>query len=399
MRIQLWSYNYAPEPQGIAPLSTVLAQALRDRSHKVLVVAAHPHYPQPAWGARVKPYRERRNGVPVLRLPLILGREGGLERVLQELSFTAGQTLVAPLLPPCDVLVAVSPSFPALAPCMAVSRLRRTPLVLWLQDIVTDAATSTGLLAAGPLLDAARRFELSTYRSAARIVVISEAFRDNLRLKGVPDEKIVRILNPMSQVPTARQDPWTNDATAPRVLAMGNIGLSQGLDQIVDAFEGSHELAAQGAELVFAGHGVEAGAVLSRIRSRRVRMLGVLGPAELELELKRARLGLVSQRADISEFNLPSKLMNYMAYGVPVIASVRPDSETARLVRASGAGWVTDARRMEEFARTTARVLADPPALARASEAGYSFARECFSPEGVAQRFERVLHEARGHQS
>jgi colanic acid biosynthesis glycosyl transferase WcaI len=31
MRIQLWSYNYAPEPTGIAPISTVWAQAMRAR--------------------------------------------------------------------------------------------------------------------------------------------------------------------------------------------------------------------------------------------------------------------------------------------------------------------------------------------------------------------------------
>lgn len=73
--MQIWSYNYDPEPQGIAPLSAALAPELLARGHDVLVVAAHPHYPEPAWGRRVRPYRERRNVVPVLRLPLWAGRE------------------------------------------------------------------------------------------------------------------------------------------------------------------------------------------------------------------------------------------------------------------------------------------------------------------------------------
>jgi hypothetical protein len=60
MRIQLWSYNYDPEPSGIAPLSGIWARAMRDRGHEVLVIAAHPHYPKPIWGSRTKPYRERR---------------------------------------------------------------------------------------------------------------------------------------------------------------------------------------------------------------------------------------------------------------------------------------------------------------------------------------------------
>jgi len=68
MRIQLWSYNYEPEPQGIAPLSAILARALRDRGHDVQVISAHPHYPEPAWGVRWRPYRERRDDIEVLRL-------------------------------------------------------------------------------------------------------------------------------------------------------------------------------------------------------------------------------------------------------------------------------------------------------------------------------------------
>ena len=114
MRVQLWSYNYDPEPQGIAPLSAMLAQGLRDLGHDVLVVAAHPHYPEPTWGVRVRPYRERRDGIPILRLPLWAGRDSSLARIRQELTFAAAQTAVTPLLPPADVVIAVTPSFPAL---------------------------------------------------------------------------------------------------------------------------------------------------------------------------------------------------------------------------------------------------------------------------------------------
>ena len=63
VRIQLWSYNYDPEPSGIGPVSTVLARGLRERGHELSIVAAHPHYPEPRWGSRRLPYRERRDGI------------------------------------------------------------------------------------------------------------------------------------------------------------------------------------------------------------------------------------------------------------------------------------------------------------------------------------------------
>src|SRR4051812_25706107 len=105
MKIQLWSYNYDPEPSGIAPVSAIWARSMLERGHDVLVVAAHPHYPKPIWGSRRRPYRERRGGVPVLRLPLWIGRDTGPERIRQEVSFTMSLTAASPLLPSADIVV------------------------------------------------------------------------------------------------------------------------------------------------------------------------------------------------------------------------------------------------------------------------------------------------------
>jgi colanic acid biosynthesis glycosyl transferase WcaI len=394
MRIQLWTYFYDPEPQGIAPLSTVLAKALQARGHDVLVVAAHPHYPKPVWGSVRRPYRERRDGVPILRLPLWIGRSTTLERIREELSFTLAQAAVAPFLPPADIVIAVTPCFPALAPALAFSRMRRIPLIMWLQDIVSDAAATTGMLQNDRLLAAARRFELATYRSAARIVVISETFRTNLLQKGVPASKIELVFNP-SPGPVSRPLNAGNGSSR-RILVMGNIGFSQGLGPLVEAFQEDEELASLGAELILAGHGVAAEDVRGRIESPRVQMLGVLDGPALEREIAGAAVGVISQRADISEFNFPSKLMHYLASGTPVLASVRPDSETARVVREAGAGWVTDAGDLTQFTATAAAVLRDRAGREAAAKRGFAYASEHFDPPAVAARFEAIMGNVAG---
>jgi colanic acid biosynthesis glycosyl transferase WcaI len=120
-------------------------------------------------------------------------------------------------------------------------------------------------------------------------------------------------------------------------------------------------------------------------------MTGVLYDEQLTPVLESAAIGLVSQRADVAEFNLPSKLMNYMAYGLPVIASVRPDSETAKIVEESGAGWVTDAADPAEFASRAIAALRHPVDIESAGEAGFSFASSNFDPASVAQRILAVL--------
>jgi colanic acid biosynthesis glycosyl transferase WcaI len=390
MRIQLWSYFYDPEPQGIAPLSRIVATELQARRHEVLVIAAHPHYPEPRWGYRLRPYRDSRDGIPILRLPLWIGRKTAAARIRQEVSFTLSQSLITPLLPTPDVVLAVTPCFPALAPVMAFSKVRRVPWVMWLQDIVTDAAETTGLVNEGKLIQMANRFERAAYTSADRIVVISEVFRRNLLSKGVEEGKIEHIFNPAPR-PIVEPLYEPGAPTEAKILVIGNIGHSQGLDAIVDAFEADEELARLDAKLVFAGHGVAADAIRDRIVSDRVQMLGVLDHVALERELRTATVGLVSQRGDIAEFNFPSKLMNYMASGLPVIASVRPGSETARVVTEAGAGWVTDARSPAAFAAAAAAAIKDPEGRAAAGRAGFEYARRNFDPATVAGRLEAVM--------
>ena len=46
MKILIYSYNYYPEPIGIAPLMTELAEGLVKRGHQVRVVTAMPNYPE-----------------------------------------------------------------------------------------------------------------------------------------------------------------------------------------------------------------------------------------------------------------------------------------------------------------------------------------------------------------
>jgi putative colanic acid biosynthesis glycosyltransferase WcaI len=390
VRVQLWSYNFPPEPTGIAPLSGTLARALAARGHDVDVVAAHPHYPEPRWGAKLVPYREERDGLDVLRLPIWVGRASAFERIRQELSFTTALSLATPALRTPDVIIAASPSFPGLGPAMLNARARRIPWVLRLHDILPDGATATGILSDGALVRAARRFERAAYRSASRIVVISDTFVDNLKGKGVPGDKLVRMYDPASRpILDAPRPPQDVD---PRyVLTMGNVGHTQGLVPLVEAFQDSAELAELDARFVMAGDGVAGDDVRRAIRTDRVTITGVLDDEPLERELRRASIAVISQSYDGQDFNVPSKLMNFMGYGIPIVGSVRLGSEVTTLIERAGAGWVTDCRDPRQWTEALATAMRDPAELARRGAAGQRFAREHFAPEAMGRRFEEVL--------
>jgi colanic acid biosynthesis glycosyl transferase WcaI len=395
--VQLWSANYAPEPTGIAPVSTALSDALVERGWEVDVVANHPHYPDPRWGMRRWPYRQRRGEVKLLRLPLLVGRETAKQRLLQEVSIVSSFLAATPVLgPPLlrrpDVLLVVSPPFPALLAAVLNGRLRGLPWVYWMHDLLPDGAVSTGLLEEGsPILRASRWLERAAYGECDAIAVLSQAFADSVLSKGVPPEKVELIYDPATR-------PFPDlgvDGRAPegeiKILSMGNIGLTQGLAPLVAAFERSAEVAQKRVKLVITGNGVAADGVRAEIRSDRVEYLGLVSDERLEQELRSATLALVSQSYMGAEFNLPSKLMNFMAYGLPIVAAVNPAGETARLVEKAGAGWVADSSVPERFPEAVISAIGDPEDLTRKAEAARSYAERSFSHQAFGDSFDRLL--------
>ena len=119
-------------------------------------------------------------------------------------------------------------------------------------------------------------------------------------------------------------------------------------------------------------------------------MPGVVGDEALSEALRGATIGLVTQRHDGTESNLPSKIMNYMAVGLPIVAAVNPAGEVARLLDVSGAGWVADSADPDSLPRTIAAALDDPEQLERGAEAG-STALEHFSLRAFGDQLDRLL--------
>jgi len=301
------------------------------------------------------------------------------------------QALATPLLPPADVVVSASPSFPALLPAIAFTRARRVPWVLWLHDILPDGASATGLVEEGAVLSAARWLERTAYAHATKIVVLSNAFTSNLVRKGVPAEKIRLIYDPATRTPTG--PPAASDTDGLRVLSMGNIGFSQGLAALVDVFERDSRMEAIFAQLVITGDGVAAGDVRNVVRSARVKMLGVVDEARLENELRRAHIAFVSQQYEGSEFNIPSKLMNFMAYGLPILAAVNPKGEVARIVADSNAGWVIDSSEPDTFPQKLVDLSRAPQEIAQRGANADDYWREHFTSDAFATAFDELLRE------
>src|SRR3954447_13574315 len=174
-RILLWSPNYAPEPTGIPPLVTDAAEWLATHGHSVDVVTAVPNYPE----RQIHPvYRrtlwrsETRNGVRIHRSWLRARPERSVvDKALYELTIS---TFALPnavrLARRADVIVCVVPTLLAATYAAAVARAFGKRLVLWVQDLVLDAAASVdGGPAASRAIAGARILERAAAKQAQTI--------------------------------------------------------------------------------------------------------------------------------------------------------------------------------------------------------------------------------------
>ena len=84
--------------------------------------------------------------------------------------------------------------------------------------------------------------------------------------------------------------------------------------------------------------------------------------------------------------------MNFMMYGLPVVASVDPRSEVARIVEASGGGWVVDNADPTVFARALREITASRDEIVRRAAAARDYAERHFDVGSFAARFDDALH-------
>lgn len=366
-RILIWSPNYAPELIGIPPLVTDAAEGLVARGHEVDVVTAVPNYPDRRIRSEYRGTIWRsatEKGVHVHRSWLhVRPAEGFLDKALYEASFaTLSFPRVLARFRHADVVVCVIPSLVAAA--LAATVVRRGRLVLWVQDLVAQAARAVSD-APGAALSAAHRLERYAAARADRIVVCSPGFEQYFVRQGVDPARVQTILNWVDTSTIGVTEPPRNGRPT-RFLYSGNLGYTQGFETLAEA-------AGQ------AGEGIEIELVGAGNAARQVKALGLQTRPPVPLKdfpalLSSADVHVVIQRGLAAGANLPSKIAPYLASGRPIVAALARETPAARLLEESGGALVVPAERPDLLANAMARLRDDPELRRQLGAAGRAFA-------------------------
>ena len=406
MNVLVLTSFFPPEVMGCGHLYHELAETLVKEGHRVTVITSIPRRRLP--NDVKKQYRgklllrEMMDGIRVIRvgvipLPLDVPVTRGIDHFLSALTYLIGGLLSLEQ----DVTIVYSPPLTLGLTSYMLGRLGKIPFVLNVQDIFPRYVVDIGALRNPFLIRLFEHIESFVYSKATYISVHSPGNRDYLVSQGVDPGKLMVIPN-WTDVDSIQPSEKLNEFRVEHnlnglfiVSYVGTMGQAQDVDVIVECAVLLREytdmlflLVGEGSEKKRARRKAEALAL------DNVRFLPIQSREEYPSVLYASDVCLANLRKEITTPVVPSKILNIMASGRPVIASLPPDGDAPRIVQEAKCGFCVEAGDAHGLARAIVKLYNDRDLAEILGRNGRLYAEKNFSRALCVGRYEELLIEA-----
>jgi glycosyltransferase involved in cell wall biosynthesis len=287
-----------------------------------------------------------------------------------------------------------------------LGRVRKAPFVLEVRDLWPDSITASGMGREGSMpIRVLRAVAGFLYRSCEHIVVVTRAFREDLVSKwAVPPEKISIVEN---GVETDLFTPDGGKDTAKSALGIqgrfvvsyiGTLGLAHGLSTVL---QGAAQLQATLPEILFlfVGEGADKERLVSLAQDRGLRNVLFLSeqPREKVPSVIRASdICLVPlKKADVFKTVIPTKMLEFMACGRPVILGV--DGQARQVLDGAQAGVFVEPENQVALVQAIKHLYQDSTLRQTLGLNGRNYIMEHLSRERTAKLYTTVLEKVAFH--
>lgn len=343
MRVQIIADCYLPSTKSSAKLIHDLGVEFRRQGHEVRIAAPD----DTLVSDRVI---NREEGMTVMRFHSgkIKGTSkylrGFHESRLSSLLWNSGRDVFEAQ--PADLIVFYSPSIFFGSLVGKLKRLWGCPAYLILRDIFPQWAVDAGVLNKGPAYWFFCRKELDQYAVADVIGVQSPANLNYFRDRGWADRYRMDVLYNWTTLD--EQDvPATNFRTEwglqDKVVFFygGNIGVAQDMDNVVRLADSLREDPA--VQFLLVGDGSEVHRLQADVAARgltNIQLRPAVGQREYLGMLSEFDVGVITLDRHLKTQNFPGKMLGYMYYSKPILASINPGNDLQDVVEDFDCGLV-----------------------------------------------------------
>lgn len=401
MHIVLLTPYFAPEVGAPQQIYAEWVPRLVARGHKVTVVTTYPNYPSgkvTPEGLSI-PTDTTFAGARVLRVPALWVGLGSLAtRMVLHVSFALSLLRCFGRIRDVDLVISHSP--PIFVPFSGalLAKLWGARHWLYAHDLWAEAGIEMGMLRSRAFAAILRKLDRLSNATAEHLVCTSPSAVAWFRRAGA--KSVSCAINAvdverfsLGEIDRRRyrhairlRHGWADQFV---VMYFGTVGYAQGLAHALDAFE-----KIQGnARLVLIGGGAEFDRLRQDAAARglhNVEFLDTIPPHQAPAMLSAADVGLFSLRP-IAAFaaTMPSKLGEYLASGLPVLAGAEGDA--AEIVRQAQGGMVYAPGCADGLRQAVVQLETDVVTRTRMSRFGQAFARRHMSRSQFVETWERLL--------
>ncbi|GAB3224340.1 glycosyltransferase family 4 protein [Algoriphagus aestuariicola] len=359
MRLLFITDNFPPEVNAPANRTFEHCKEWVRAGHEVTVITCAPNFPQ---GRVYDGYKnnwkseEITEGIRVIRVwSYITANEGTFRRILDYVSFGA-TSFFAGLSVKADVILGTSPQFFSAMSAWALSVAKRKKWIMEVRDLWPESIVAVGAMTNRRLISFLETLEMSMYKSANKIVVVTDAFKKKISEKGIVADKIVVHKN---GVDLSKYYPGIKPVELLDRLGLrgkfilsyiGTHGMAHGLDFVLDQ---AIELEAVYPDLHFLlmGDGANKANLIKRAEEAGVQNITFLDSVPKDEVIDYLHLmdvALVNlKKSDTFLTVIPSKIFEAAAVEKPILLGLQ--GETKGIIEQYGAGVCFEPENGKEF--------------------------------------------------
>lgn len=356
----------------------------------VTVLTSAPDYPE---GQIYDGYdnrwlrREKRGDVDVLYTKTITSPSGNLiRRSLKFVWFMFVATIAGLRYTSPSIVIATSPQPLTGVASLIIARIKNATFVFEVRDLWPESILAVSEFDNKLVIWLLKRTVTFLYRQSDHLVVVSQAFVDPIAGCGVDRSKIAFHPNGVDTGFYQMDDgdsPIVDDLNDKFTISyVGTVGRAHGLSVILDAAPKLEEV-----QFVIVGDGAERGELEARARDlNNVVFTGRRPKKEVPSILKTSDAALVHLKPrDVFATVIPSKMLEAMAAGIPVILGVRGEAE--RILTEAGAGIVMEPGNSDSLVSTARRLRDNPEEQQSFGVSGREYVAEYFNWSIIAEEY------------
>jgi len=359
-RILFLTDNFPPEVNAPATRTYEHAREWVNKGYEVTVLTCAPNFPH---GKVYKGYknrifsREEKDGIKVIRVwTYITANEGFLKRILDYISFAVMASFVGFWIR-TDIIVATSPQFFTAVAGRWLSFFKFRPWIMEVRDLWPESIAAVGAMNEGKVYKFLEWVELRLYKSAKKIIVVTDTFKRKISARGIEVSKIDVhkngvILDLFKPRPKDKELMEANTQfEGKKVFAyIGTHGMAHGLSFILSSLHRLQESLPQ-AHFLFIGEGAEKENLLNQAREltlENVTFMPFVPKHEVVRYLSLMDVALVNlKKSDTFKTVIPSKIFEAAALQKPILLGL--EGETKGIIESFNAGTCFEPENEEDF--------------------------------------------------